>query len=205
MTEVLEFLQQETNWPYNTAMIIFLGLIAFQLLSLGGDFFDADVGGDDGGEFFKVPVMVFLPPLFGIFGISGWTINWMLRDSVDIDRLWTLLITLPVSTLISFYATRTVIRFLPTAEQSFGLETSSLKDCQAEVISLALNSQEGRVIVTDNRGILFKVQCRMLDGFPEAKHGEAVMIVKHVKGADICFAQPITAVSSAESSEAVKE
>ncbi len=195
MAEILEFLQQDANWPYNTAMIIFVGLIAFQLLALGGDFFDADVGGDGGGEFFKVPVMVFLPPLFGIFGIIGWTINWMMKDSVDLDRVWTLLITFPVSGLISFYATRTVVRFLPAADQSFGLETSNLKCCQAEVISMKLSGQEGRVIVTDNRGILLKVQCRMLDGYPEAKHGEIVSIVKHATGKDLCFAKPVGAAS----------
>lgn len=195
MAEVLDFIQQETNWPYNTAMIIFLGLIFFQLFSLGGDFFDADIGGSEGGEFFKVPVMVFLPPMFGIFGISGWTINWILRDTIDINSGWTLLITLPVSIMIAFFSTKVVIRFIPSADQSHGIKTSNLRGCQAEVISMKLNTKEGRVMVTDDRGLLFKVQCRMLEGFPEAKYGEAVTIVQHVKGDEICFARPVGAAS----------
>lgn len=198
MAEIVDFLWQDANWPYNTAMIIFVGLMALQLLALGGDFIDADVGGDDGGEFFKVPVMVFLPPLFGIFGIIGWTVNWMMKDSVDISGAWTLLISLPIAGFVSFFATRTVVRYLPQADQSFGLETSNLTGCQGEVISMKLNTQEGRVIVTDQRGILLKVQCRMLEGYSEVNYGEAVMIAKHVTGADMCFAKPIEATSDVE-------
>jgi hypothetical protein len=225
MAEFLELFVQPENMLFTASLFVFFGLMGLMSMGLGGDGGDAgvdagvDVGVDvgdvgdvdvtvdadsgnasDGGY----PIMCFLMPFFGFFGILGVLSNSVLPGFLDVPVLQKAGISIALSGIISWQVSgkiaRSIASFLPSVK-SYGLSTVDLAGSLGSVIGEKMDSNTiTRISVTDSRDNIYKLRGQMLAGHAEVLHGGMVKIVKHDAASDICFCVPASGPGTPSSS-----
>jgi len=220
MAEFIGLFGQPENMLFTASLFVFLGLLALMSTGLGGDGGDVgvdagvdggDVGGDVGGDADPAsvsdggyPIMCFLMPFFGFFGILGVLSNSVLPGFLDVPVLQKAGISIALSGIISWQVSgkiaRAIARVVPSVK-SYGLSTVDLAGSIGSVIGAKMDSETFvRFSATDENDNIHTLQGQMLAGHGEVLHGGVVKIVKHDAASDVCFCVPVSGSGTPSSS-----
>jgi len=204
MAEFFEMFVQAENMLFTASLLVFVGLLAMLMLGFGLDGGDLDVDldinetgpdgrrSDDAGSGY--PLICFLLPFLGSFGILGVLSNWLLTDALNVTVTQKAIISSLLSGVVSYQLSGRLARMISSAlpsVESYGLSNTHLAGCLAEVLGEKIGSSNTvRISVTDMRKNTFTLRGQMLPGHGEVLNGGLVKIVKHDADVDVCFCVP---------------
>lgn len=211
------FIQPE-NMLFTASLLVFVGLLAMLMLGFGLDGGDLDVDldinetgsdgrrSDDAGSGY--PLICFLLPFLGCFGILGVLSNWLLTDALNVTVTQKAIISSLISGVVSYQLSGRLARMIASAlpsVESYGLSNTDLTGCLAEVLGEKMDSSKTvRIAVTDTLNNMHTLRGQLVDGYDDVEHGGIVRVIKHDEEADICFCEPASAsVSQASPSDSV--
>jgi hypothetical protein len=190
------FLQSE-NLHFTGSLMIFVGLMALLMLGFVGDGIDVDLDLDVADASAGFPLICFLLPFFGFFGLLGLVSNWLLTDVLDVTVTQKTVISSLISGVVSYQLSirfsRLVGKLLPAVE-SYGLSNTDVAGCLAEILGEKMDSRKTvRISVTDTLDNMHTLRGQLMTGYDDVEHGEIVRIIKHDEESDICFCVPVSA------------
>jgi len=203
MADFIGIFAQPENLLFSGSLMIFLGLMALLMLGFASDGLDVDfeleldLDIDVADTTAGYPLICFLLPFFGFFGLLGLISNWILTDMLDVTITQKAVISSLLSGVVSYQLSSRFAGFiaksLPSVE-SYGLSHTDLKDRLGEVIGKKMDSYSTvRISVTDSRDNMHTLMGQMVSGYGEVEHGGIVRICNHDEQSDICFCVPASA------------
>ncbi|MBI4512409.1 MAG: DUF1449 family protein [Deltaproteobacteria bacterium] len=138
----------------------------------------------------KVPLSIIWQSLLASFGLTGITLTTLVGGY----GTWMLLWTVPVSLVVSFFATGTVARVLAKIVPATSGEASSRRDlvgCTGVVISRSISSEFGEARLTDGHGRVLRLICYTHDGESAIPEGTEIVIMGWDGERDRLFVAPL--------------
>lgn len=182
MVAFFQFLGQPENVLFLTALLVFSGLCALVLFGAvdGGAVNGADGANIDGlVDGVNIPLVFFLMPVFGLFGLLGLFLNLMTPQLISLTPAVQGTLSAVLSGLISWPASRKIAKFIAgILDGGGGLGDPSGRTGKviSESLCSDLNLAPGRISVPGEQGGSFTLRTRMMVGYETAVNGEEIRV-----------------------------
>jgi len=202
---IIEFLTHEANAPYFFALCILVLLFAFEIagmligMSLSHAFdsvidFDADT--DVGGHLSilglgKVPLIVWLTFLLGVFAIFGYALNAITSSFIGYTPIW---LSASLVGVLAFVINGVLCRIFAKAFPKYETTVVSIETFSGRIATVtvgnATNADFAMGVVKDEHNHSHNVRIQTMDDGVVCQEGTQVILVERIKDSAIWLAIP---------------
>ena len=197
------------NILFTISLVLFLGILALQVIGLGDSWIDGlglDFDFLGGGA--KVGVLsFFIMPFLGVFGMSGMTANYLMQENALVNSAssrfcLSLIVAIVISVQLSLWVHKLASRFLRDVE-SHAFDEELLVGSCGKVIAVPENNNNTAVISV--AGPSFgsgKISVLLDETIAEVKPGDELQILSFDKTLRKCVCGTTSAISQRSQEEA---